>query len=99
MQCTSDAARCGPRRRSGPYRHAGEGDDPAAGSTALVVLNKTFADASLTLAVDSLVPQAFDFPSLSVTRIQVPDAPGGAAHVIRYTPDLADAGAGPVTVQ
>jgi hypothetical protein len=73
--------------------------DATGASTAVVVLNKTASDAALTLAIDSLPPQSFAFPALSATLIQIPDAPAAATHVLRYTPDLADAGAPPVAVQ
>jgi hypothetical protein len=73
--------------------------DAAAASTAIVVLNKTAPGSTLTLAIDSLPPQSFEFPALSATLVQIPDAPGAAAHVLRYTQDLADAGAAPIVVQ
>lgn len=73
--------------------------DAAGASTAVVVLNKTPSDGAVTLAIDSLPPQSFTFPSLSATLVQIPDAPGAATHVLRYTQDLADAGAPPVAVQ
>jgi hypothetical protein len=73
--------------------------DPSAGATAVFVLNKTAATSTLTIAVDSLPPQPVTFPSLSATLVQIPDAPGGATHVLRYTQDQADAGVGPVAMQ
>jgi hypothetical protein len=73
--------------------------DPAASSTAVVVLNKTSNTSRMGIAVDALAAQAFDFPALSITLVQIPDAPGGATHVVRYGGDQADAGAGPITIQ
>ncbi len=72
--------------------------DAIAGSTAVLVLNKTAPASSLTIAVDSLPPQSFSFPALSATLIEIPDAPTGATQALQYTQDLADAGAGPVTI-
>jgi hypothetical protein len=73
--------------------------DAAAGSTAIVVLNKTAAAKSLAIAVDTLAVQSFAFPALSVTLVQIPDAAGALTHVVQYTQAQADAGTGPVTIQ
>jgi hypothetical protein len=73
--------------------------DPTAASTAVVVLNKTAPASTLTLAIDSLPTQSFEFPALSATLVQIPDAPGSATHVLRYTQDLADAGEAPIVIQ
>jgi hypothetical protein len=72
--------------------------DAVAGSTAVLVLNKAAPPSRLSIAVDSLPPQAFDCPALSATLIRIPDGPGVATRVLRYTQDLADAGAAPVAV-
>jgi hypothetical protein len=73
--------------------------DASGGSTAVVVLNKSAPSSTLSIAIDSLAVQSFAFPALSATLIQVPDSPAGVTHVLRYTQDEADAGAGPVMVQ
>jgi hypothetical protein len=73
--------------------------DASTGTTAILVLNKTAPFSSFVIAIDSLPPRSFDFPALSATLIQIPDAPTGATHVLRYTQDSADAGAGPVTIE
>jgi hypothetical protein len=73
--------------------------DATAGSTAVLVINKTPTSNSLAIAVDGLKVQSFDFPALSVTLVQIPDTAGAPAHVLRYTQDQADAGTGPVTIQ
>jgi hypothetical protein len=73
--------------------------DPAAATTAVVVLNKTMATSRMALAVDALAPQSFDFPALSITLVQIPDAAGSPVHVVRYTGDDADAGTGLETIQ
>ena len=73
--------------------------DAGQGSTAVLVLNKTTTASSVTLAVDTLAPQAFDFPPLSLTLVQIPDADGAPTHVLQYTADLAMAGKAPQVVQ
>lgn len=76
--------------------------DPTLGSHASVqvlVINKTNTDTQLTLAIDTLVPQAVDCPPLSITLVQVPLAPGETTHITRYTADQADAGTGPMSIQ
>jgi hypothetical protein len=73
--------------------------DPVARSTAVLVLNKIAPPSRLSIAIDSLPVQSFDIPALSATLVQIPDLPGGPTHVLRYTQDEADAGAGPITVQ
>jgi hypothetical protein len=73
--------------------------DATAGTTAVVVLNKTMASNSLAIVVDALAPRSFVFPALSVTLVRIPDVAGAPAQVVQYTQDQADAGAGPVTIQ
>lgn len=73
--------------------------DAAQGSTALVVLNKTSASLQLTLALDTLPAQTIDFPALSATLVQIPDAAGGATRVVRYTADMAAANMAPQVIQ
>jgi hypothetical protein len=72
--------------------------DANGGETSVLVINKTVTS-SLTLAIDSLSAQSFTFPALSVTVVQVPDAPGGAPRVVQYTPDEAAAGVAPRIIQ
>jgi hypothetical protein len=73
--------------------------DPSQGSTAVLVVNKTMTSAPLALSVDSLAVQSFDFPAASVTLVQIPDAPDGITHVLRYTADLAAANMPPKMIQ
>jgi hypothetical protein len=73
--------------------------DPAAASTAVLVINKNATTSRMGLAIDARATQSFDFPAMSITLVQIPDATGVATHVVRYTGDQADAGAGPVTIQ
>jgi hypothetical protein len=73
--------------------------DPSRGMTAVLVLNKTALASGLTIAVDSLPSQSFAFPALSATLLQIPDSPAGATHVVQYTQDQSNVGAGPVTIQ
>jgi hypothetical protein len=73
--------------------------DATAGSTSVLVLNKTTASSGLTLAVDTLAPQALVFPALSMSVVHIPDSADGGTHVLRYTADLADAGTAPQTIQ
>ncbi len=73
--------------------------DPGAGTTAVLVLNKTAPASDLAIAIDSLPLQSFAFPTLSASLVQIPDSPAAATHVIRYTQDQAQAGVGPVTIQ
>jgi hypothetical protein len=73
--------------------------DATAGSTAVLVINKTMTSNSLAIAVDTLAIQSFDFPALSVTLVTIPDAAGAPTHMLRYTQDQADAGTGPITIQ
>jgi hypothetical protein len=72
--------------------------DADAGSTAVLVLNKAAPPSRVSVAIDSLPPREFDSPALSATLIRIPDAPGVATTVLRYTQDLAEAGASPVAV-
>jgi hypothetical protein len=65
----------------------------------VLVINKTNTDMQLTLAIDTLAPEAVDYPPLSITLVQVPLAPGEPTHIARYTADLADAGTGPMSIQ
>jgi hypothetical protein len=76
--------------------------DSAKASTAVLVINKNDAVSPLSLAVDSLPPQAFGFPATSITLVTIPDNPGATTHVVTYTPDLAaapDGGLPPLTLQ
>ena len=73
--------------------------DPSQQQTAILVINKTTTPTTLALAVDALTPQSFNFPPTSLTLVQIPDAPGGATHVLRYTSDLAMANMPPQMVQ
>jgi hypothetical protein len=72
--------------------------DPAGAATAVLVINKTGATSRMGIAVDALAPQSFDFPALSITLVQIPDAPGGSTRVVRYTAADADAGSPPQTL-
>ncbi len=65
------------------------------GVTSLAVINKTSTAGSLTFAFDGATGQAFGFPALSLSLVQIPDDPPGATHRWRYTADLA----APVQVQ
>jgi hypothetical protein len=73
--------------------------DPGKGSTAVLVVNKTSAASTLGLVIDARPAQSFDFPALSITLVQIPDAAGAAAQVVRYTADMAAAGMPPQTIQ
>ncbi len=73
--------------------------DATGGMTDVVVLDKTATASALAIAVDARPVQSFGFPALSATLIQIPDAPAGATHVLRYTQDQADAGGAPIMVQ
>lgn len=73
--------------------------DPAQGSTAVLVLNKTTASSSLALAVGAAPTQTFEYPPLSITLVQIPDSASAQTHVLQYTGDLADAGAPPRMLQ
>jgi Glycoside hydrolase family 44 len=68
--------------------------DAQAGTTAVVVLNKTAADARLSLTFDELPAQELTFAAESQTGI-VLHAGGAAPQVLRYTQALAAAGMGP----
>lgn len=63
--------------------------DDAAGSTSLVVLNKTSAAASLAFAVDSAAARQVAFPTESISVVVFPDS--GAPQITRYTKAMADA--------
>jgi len=65
--------------------------DSAKASTSVLVINKTDAASPVSLAVDSLPPQAFAFAATSVTLVTIPDDPSATTHVVTYTPDLAAA--------
>jgi hypothetical protein len=69
--------------------------DPSAGSTSVLVLNKNAVSAALTFAVDALPPVAQQYPGLSMTLLQVPDAADAGMSVVQYTAELAEAGAAP----
>jgi len=73
--------------------------DATKGSTAILVLNKTMADGTLALSIDTLAVQGLDFPALSASLVQIPDDPHGATHVLRYTSDLAAASMAPQRIQ
>jgi hypothetical protein len=73
--------------------------DATAGSTAVLLINKTTTSSRLAIAVDTLTVQSFDCPALSVTLVQVPDAASAPTRVLRYTQDQADAGTGAISVQ
>lgn len=73
--------------------------DPLQASTAVLVLNKTIAPTSLTLAVGALSPLTSEYPALSISLVQVPDSPGAQVHVFEYTSELADAGSAPQMIQ
>jgi hypothetical protein len=72
--------------------------DPAPGVTSVLVINKTAAAAPLALAVDGDNKATLDLPAQSITLVRVPDAAGATAQVIRYTAEIADAGAPPQLV-
>ncbi|MGA2447950.1 MAG: hypothetical protein ABTD50_04655 [Polyangiaceae bacterium] len=71
-------------------------------STSVIVINKNDSVSPLSLAVDTLPPQAFGYPATSVTLVTIPDDPTATTHVVTYTPDLAaapDGGLPPKTLQ
>jgi hypothetical protein len=69
--------------------------DPALGVTSVLVINKAAAAAPIALAIDTGTTTTLDCPAQSIAVVRVPDAPGAATQIIRYTADLADAGAAP----
>ncbi len=73
--------------------------DATKATTAVLVLNKNSSASTLAIAIDTLASQAFDFPPMSMTLIQIPDDPGGATQVQRYTAELADAGMPPQAIE
>jgi hypothetical protein len=73
--------------------------DGVEGSTAILVLNKTTTSSTLTVDVDALPSRSYDFPSRSLTLLQISDATGAPTQVLRYTSDMAAAGAPPQAAQ
>jgi hypothetical protein len=73
--------------------------DRVAGTTSIMVLNKTAPASNLSISIDSLPVQSFSVPALSASLIQIPDAVSGGTHVLRYTQDQAGAGAAPLAIQ
>ena len=73
--------------------------DAGSGVTAILVLNKTTTSSRLTLAVEGLPVQSFDFPATSLTMVQIPDAAGSASTVLRYTAERAAASMPPESIQ
>ncbi|MGD0674839.1 MAG: hypothetical protein ABSC94_05435 [Polyangiaceae bacterium] len=74
--------------------------DAVALSTHVLVINKTMTPGSLTLSIESLSAQSFEFPPLSITTIQLPDVGDGAPpSVTQYSAALAAANQGPQVVQ
>jgi hypothetical protein len=73
--------------------------DASEGTTAVLVINRTATSSKLTLQVDSLPARAFQFPATSVTLVRIPDASGSTTQTLRYTADLAEAGAPPQAIQ
>ena len=69
--------------------------DDSAGTTSVVVLNKTATAARLAFTFDNLPAQNLGFPSESLTLAVFADA-GAAPRVFRYTNALADASLPPV---
>jgi hypothetical protein len=63
--------------------------DPAAGVSMVLLLNKTTDDGSVGVSLDGQNPVPVPCPGMSITLVQIPDDPAGAAHVWRYTGDLA----------
>ncbi|MDP9035493.1 MAG: hypothetical protein M3O50_11865, partial [Myxococcota bacterium] len=72
--------------------------DPSAAMTAVLVLNKTTSGSALSLATGVGGAKSFDFPAMSVSLVQIPDAAGNAARLLRYTADLAAANMPPQLV-
>ncbi len=72
--------------------------DPTEGSSAVLVLNKRSESAKLTLAFDAQPPQTFDFPALSATLVKLADSADAAAHLLRYTADMAAANMPPQAI-
>jgi Glycoside hydrolase family 44 len=68
--------------------------DDQAGTTAVIVLNKTAVAARLTLTFDQLAPRDLTLEGESQAAVVIPTG-GGAAQVLRYTQALAAAGMGP----
>ena len=73
--------------------------DPTKASTVLAVVNKNSVAAPLTIAIDSLAPQTMTFGPLAITLVTVPDDPNATTDVIEYSPDLANAGQPPKSIQ
>jgi hypothetical protein len=69
-------------------------EDAQAGTTAVMVLNKTSDAARLSLTFDKLAPQEITIEGESQAALVIPSA-GGAPQVFRYTQTLAAAGMGP----
>ncbi|MDP9150535.1 MAG: hypothetical protein M3O36_11430, partial [Myxococcota bacterium] len=72
--------------------------DPSAAMTAVLVLNKTTSGGALSFAVGGGAAKSFEFPAISVSLVQMPDAPGSAPRLLRYTADLAAANLPPQLV-
>lgn len=69
--------------------------DSAGGSTSALVVNKTSRRSSVNLTIDGNSPTTVVVSPLSLTLVQIPDAPDGGPLVTEYTMDLADAGLSP----
>lgn len=72
--------------------------DPGADATVAIVLNKTAAAAPMQLAVDDASYPPAVYPPDSITLVTIPDGADGGVTMVRYTGDLADAGAPPAPV-
>jgi hypothetical protein len=68
--------------------------DAKAGTTAVMVLNKTASAARLSLTFDTLPAQDLTLEGQSEAALVIPSG-GGAPQVFRYTQELAAAGMGP----
>jgi hypothetical protein len=62
--------------------------DPASAATYVAVINKNAAPRSLTFVFGGAAHVAFGFPGLSLSLVEIPDAPSGATHVWQYTADM-----------
>jgi hypothetical protein len=73
--------------------------DATGATTTVAVLNKGSSASPLTIAIDGTARGSYSFPAISITLLQIPDEPTATTHIQQYTPDLADAGMPPATIQ
>ena len=73
--------------------------DATSATTVVAVINKNTKASPLTIAIDGAARGSFSFPSTSITLLQIPDDTTVTTHIQQYTPDLADAGMPPATIQ